>query len=201
VIYLIGGPARTGKSHLAERVRKHIDGQVLSGDAMVTALKKMLKPEWLPDLFEHNVRPLEQMHIASEKVDRLKRRDKTMWIFYSEYLRTALGDAPHDDVLIEGNLWPDFTHSLGFSHKAVFLVDTSPKQVERLIEIRDENGDNDWMKQYSNEELGEWAKFNALRSERYVSLCEKYDYPYFDIAGLGIEEASEEAFVKLLSHR
>lgn len=164
MICLIGGPARTGKSHLAERARKHIDGQVLSGDAVVAALKSVLKSEWSPDLFEHKAHPLEQIHTASEKVDRLRRRDKVAWQFYEEYLRTAIGDASHDDVLIEGNLWPDFISNLGLPHKAVFLIDTSPEQVGRLIEIRDSNGDNDWMKHFSDEELAEWAKFNALRS-------------------------------------
>ncbi|HET6747520.1 MAG TPA: hypothetical protein VFH06_05430 [Candidatus Saccharimonadales bacterium] len=199
MIYLIGGPARCGKSQLAERVRKHIDGHVIGGDAIVASLHAMLKPEWLPDLFEHSVKMIDHMHIPEEKIDRLRRRDKVAWSFYENYIKTAKEDAPDDDILIEGNLWPDFVHMLSFKHKAIFLIDTSPNQLARLIEIRDANGDNDWMKDFSDEKLKTWAEFNALRSQRYVELCQKYDYPYYDIAKLGIEDAADEAFHALLS--
>ena len=201
MIYLIGGAPRCGKSHLAERVRKYINGQVIAGDAVTAALQKVFTPEWSPDLFVHKVDPLSKMHLASEKIDRLRRRDETAWDFYQAELETAVKNATHDDNLIEGNLWPDFIRTLTLPHKAVFLVDTSPKQATRLIDIRDSDGDNDWMKHYSNEEMVEWAKLNVLRSERYIKLCQKHSYPYFDIAKFGIEDASDEAFHALLSKR
>ncbi len=201
MIYLIGGPARCGKSMLAERVRKHIDGQVLAGDAFVASLHKNLKPEWLPDLFEHKNDTIDHLRLPEEKIDRLRRRDKVSWEFYEAYLETAIGDAADENVLIEGNLWPDFIHLLKLPHKAVFLIDTSPNQVERLIQIRDANGDNDWMENFSDEEMVKWATFNAKRGERYVKLCEKYDYLYFDIASLGMEQAADDAFHALLQKR
>jgi 2-phosphoglycerate kinase len=199
MIYLIGGPARCGKSKLAEQIRKHTDGHVIAGDAVVASLHAMLKPEWLPDLFEHSVKMIDHMHIPEEKVDRLRRRDKVAWDFYETYIKTAQDDAPNDDILIEGNLWPDFVKTLSFEHKAVFLIDTSPEQAGRLMRIRDANGDNDWMKRFSDKELKTWAEFNAIRSQRYKKLCEQYGYSYFDIAKLGIEEAADEAFHALLS--
>src|SRR6266542_1258118 len=103
MIYLIGGPARCGKSQLAERVRKYVNGHVIAGDAIVASLHAMLKPEWLPDLFEHSVKMIDHMHIPAEKVDRLRRRDKAAWEFYKTYIQTAFEDAPQDHILIEGN--------------------------------------------------------------------------------------------------
>lgn len=194
MIYLIGGPARCGKSTLAARVRKEIDGQVIAGDAFVHALRDNLQPEWLPDLFDHNVNPVAAIHQPEAKVDRLRRRDVASWQFYQAYLATAIADAPTDDVLLEGDIWPDSLDTFTLEHRAVFLIDTSANQAERLIAIRDANGDNDWMRDFSDQKLVEWAEFNIVRSKRYIALCDQYGYRYFDIAESGIADAEQRAF-------
>jgi hypothetical protein len=194
MIYFIGGPARCGKSTLAARVRKEIDGQVIAGDAFVHALYDNLLPEWLPDLFDRKVDSVTAIHDPEAKVDRLRRRDAVMWQFYQAYIATATADAPGDDVLLEGNLWPDSLDTFAPVHRAAFLIDTSASQVERLIAIRDANGDNDWMREFSDQKLAEWAEFNIIRSRRYVALCDQYGYRYFDIAESGIADAEQRAF-------
>jgi hypothetical protein len=194
MIYLIGGPARCGKSTLAARIRKEIDGQVIAGDAFMHALYDNLQPEWLPDLFDHKVDPVTVIHDPEAKVDRLRRRDIVMWQFYQAYMATATADALGDDILLEGDVWPDSLGTFVLPHKAVFLIDTSPNQVDRLTAIRDANGDNDWMRGYSDRKLAEWAEFNIIRSKRYIALCEQYGYRYFDIAESGIADAEQRAF-------
>lgn len=194
MIYLIGGPARCGKSTLAARVRKEIDGQVIAGDAFVHALYDNLQPEWMPDLFDRKVDPIATIHELDAKVDRLRRRDAVTWRFYQAYMATAIADAPADDVLLEGNIWPDSLDTFTLEHRAVFLIDTSADQVERLIAIRDANGDNDWMRDFNDQKLAEWAEFNIVRSRRYVALCDQYGYHYFDIAESGVAGAEQRAF-------
>lgn len=199
MIYLIGGPARCGKSMLAERVRREIDGQVVAGDAFVHALRDNLSPEWMPDIFDQ----VDSVHDIKEpkaKVERLRRRDLAVWPFYKSYIATAIADAPHDNVLIEGNIWPDSLASLTSSYKAVFLVDTSSDQAERLISIRDSNGDNDWMRNFTDDKLVEWAKFNIVRSELYILLCKQNQSCYFDIAEHGIAHAQQLAFEYLMKN-
>lgn len=198
MIYLIGGPARCGKSTLAARVRKEIDGQVIAGDAFVHALQENLEPEWVPDIFDHVTASVATATSSEAKIDRLRRRDEAMWQFYQSYIQTAVGDAPADGILIEGNIWPDFLELFELKHTAAFLVDTSPLQYERLMNIRDSDSDNNWMQNFSDEKMHEWAKFNAKRSERYVALCQQYGYAAFDIAELGIQEAEHAAFGYLL---
>ena len=198
MIYLIGGPARCGKSTLAARVRKEIDGQILAGDAFVHALQETLKPEWLPDIYDHDVASVRRMPDNQSKVDRLRRRDEMMWQFYAAYIRAATCDTPQDDILLEGNIWPDFLESFTQPHKAVFLVDTSTDQVERLRTIREGNSDNNWMLGFTDERLVEWATFNVERSMRYVALCQEYGYPYFDIRELGVQGAQGAAASYLL---
>lgn len=194
MIYLIGGPARCGKSTLARRLRKEIDGQVIAGDAFVRALKKNLDPSWVPDIFDHDVAHV-GIERAKAEVDRLRRRDEAMWQFYQAYLETAHEDAPADDVLLEGNLWPDHMELFELPYRAAYLVDTSvEEQAARLAGIRDGLSDNNWMRNFTDEKLLEWSAFNALRSRRYRELCEANGARYFDIAEYGIEDAQRRAF-------
>lgn len=201
MIYLIGGPARCGKSTLAARFRNVTSGSVLSDDAFRESMRHTLKPTWLPDLYTHTIAAVDKASTLSRRVDRLRRRDEQLWQFYSSYIDSAIEISPHDDILIEGNIWPDFVSSLRHAHKAIFLVDLSPadQQFERLKKIRDSDDDNNWMKEraFSDRELKKWAKFNRLRSERYVQLCRDYGYSYFDISRRGIEYAQDRAYESL----
>ena len=106
MIYLIGGPARCGKSTLARKVRSEIDAQVLSGDALRQSLIEQLPPEWFPDLFEHTFDPFDKFETDEMRITRLRRRDEAMWGFYWRYVEAATKS--EDDVLIDGNLWLDY---------------------------------------------------------------------------------------------
>lgn len=200
MIYLIGGPARCGKSTLAKMIRKETDGNVLSGDAYVQSLQENLRPEWVPDIYDHVVAALKPSSSIQFKLNRLRRRDEEMWQFYEQYIKAASEDAPGDDILLEGNIWPDYLELFSLPHKAVFLVDTSPVhiQYERLIAIRGSNSENNWMTHYSNKRMKKWAEFNLARSELYVNLCKKQGYNYFDIKNGGIAKAQAGAFEYLL---
>lgn len=202
MIYLIGGPARCGKSVLAGRVRRKVNGEVISGDAFKKTLQQNLRVSWIPDIYDRIVAPVDKMSSVSRRVDRLRRRDERMWQFYEGYIDSALEASPREDILIEGNIWPDFASSLRHQYRAAFLVDLSPvdQQFERLKAIRDGDDDNNWMndREFSDGKLAKWAKFNRLRSERYVQLCRGYNSPYFDIARHGIQHAQDRAYDYLL---
>lgn len=200
MIYLIGGPARCGKSTVARQLRKNVDGQIIAGDAVVHALQAVLDPEWWPDIFDQEVAQVSHFSSDVAKIDRLRRRDEMMWQFYAAFCRTSIEDAARDDILIEGSLWPDFLEGFPYSHKAVFLIDTSEGQYERLLNVRDsKDSDNNWMRNYDDARMKQWARFNAVRSQRYAELCRQHGCPYFDIAVSGIQEAEEKALAYLLS--
>ena len=203
MIYLIGGPSRSGKSTLAKRVRKHIDGQVISADAFQASLHEVLKPEWEPDIFIDVINPIGDQGSDEAKVKRGRERDNAMWQFFAGYLKEAF-HISNDDILLDGMLWPDFIAALPLKHRAVFLVDTSPNQAERLIKIRDDGGsDNNWMDehQYSDEKIRKWVSFDIARSRLYIDLCKKYGYHYFDINDGGMRVAETRAFEYLLSKK
>ena len=198
MIYLIGGPARCGKSTLARKVRKELDAQVISGDALRHSLIEQLTPEWFPALFEHTIDPFNEFETDEMRITRLRRRDEAMWGFYWRYIEAA--ETEGDNSLLDGNLWPDFIHTLPQAHKAVFLVDTSRDQAERIIAIRDAGGPNDWMREnhYTDGQIRKWANFNTLRSRLVIDLCRRYDYPFFDIREHGMSGTQALAFDYLL---
>lgn len=203
MIYLIGGPARCGKSTLAERVRHEVDGDVISADSLRDSLQRNLRASWIPDIFNQTVAPAMKMSSVDRQIDRLRRRDESLWQFYASYIDVTLEATPHADVLIEGNLWPDFIESMRHAHQAVFMVDTSSveKQFEWLRNIRDNpDNDNNWMRHrgYSDRRLKQSAKLNLLRSRRYIQLCREHGYPYFDISQRGIGYGQDRAYVSLL---
>lgn len=203
MIYLIGGPSRSGKSTLSKRVRKYIDGQVISADAFQASLHEVLKPEWEPDIFIDVINPIRDQQSDEAKVKRGRERDNAMWQFFAGYLKEAT-HISDDDVLLDGMLWPDYIAAFPLQHRAVFLVDTSLGQAERLIKIRDGGGsDNNWMgeHQYSDSKIHRWVSFNIARSNLCIELCKKYHYPYFDIADGGMQVAENRAFEYLLSKR
>lgn len=203
MIYLIGGPSRSGKSTLARRVRKHIDGQVIDADAFQYSLHEVLKPEWEPNIFIDMINPISDELSDEAKVKRARERDGTMWNFFASYIQEA-ARVSHDDVLLDGMLWPDFISSLQHRHRAVFLVDTSPDQAGRLIAIRDNpQSEHNWMdeRRYSDERIHRWVSFNITRSQLYMDLCRKYNYHYFDIKDGGMQVAQDRAFEYLLSKK
>ena len=183
-----------GKSTLAKRFREEVHGGILSGDAFVKALQATLNTQSLPDVFDQDIAAVKDMTSIEAKIDRLRRRDETMWQLYQAYITTAMRDAPQDDLLLEGNIWPDYLELFPYEHRAVFLIDTSAQQFDRLKTIRDSVSDNNWMRAYDDEKLRQWAEFNAARSRRYVQLCEKTGYSCFDIAKLGVEGTENAAF-------
>lgn len=198
MFYFIGGPARCGKTTLAKRVRKEINGQVVSGDAMVASLQATLSAADFPDLFVHTIDPIQPSDAPLAKLVRLRRRDDVVWPFYYHYL-ISVHDHSNDDILLEGNLWPQYIEEISWNHKAVFLVDTSPDQAERLITLRDENGENDWMldDHYTDDHIRQWAEFNILRSQQVIDLCKRHDQVFFDIREHGLQGAEDKAFAYL----
>ena len=201
MIYLIGGPARSGKSTLGRRLRKELDAQVMSGDALTESLLSNLKQSWLPDIFVHAVNPIRELKDSHAQVERVRARDQATWPFLARYIQ-EVAEQERDNLLLEGDIWPDSVVSLAIPHKAAFLVDTSSviSQARRLKAIRDGAGSNNWMQHWSDKNLDDWAQFNLLRSQRYVQLCEETNGNYFDIADGGMQAAQDRAFDYLLKN-
>ena len=191
MFYFIGGPARCGKTTLAKMARKEIDGQVISADGMMTALQDNLQADWIPDLF-HRVREIvDSDDPASLKVKNVRKRDRIVWDFLVSYFKEA--EFSQDDVLVEGTIWADLLADFHHDHKAVFLVDTSEKHFDRLIEIKNSDTHSNWMKDIDDEKIARYAQFNVERSKEHIRQCKEFGYPYFDIKEHGIGKVQQLA--------
>lgn len=156
-------------------------------------MKSFVKDEWHEELFGKKRGERSKTNTHDQRIDLLRVRDKTMWKLYHEYLKNAAKKSD-DDVLIEGNMWPDFIVELQLPHRAVFMVDTGKEHFKRLVAIRDGNGPkNNWMSHYTNEQLEPWAEFNIARSQRTIKLCKKFNYKYFDFKVFGSYKAQHQA--------
>lgn len=199
-IMIIGGPARVGKSTLARSIRPEISGQMIAGDAFSHGVRESVTVEQFPDLFINEVDKPSLTDPHDQHVARLRRRDRVMWSFFKNYIHAAAGES-EDDVLIDGNFWPDYLTELEVGHKAAFLVDTSPDRADMLRRIRDDDAtENNWMRErnYTDEKIDLWAEMDKTRSATIIELCETHDYPYFDLAVHGICRAQELAREHLL---
>ncbi len=199
-ILLVGGPARVGKSTLVKNMRFEVNGQIVAGDAFSHGVRESVTVEQFPDLFVKEVDKPELTDPHDQHVDRLRRRDQAMWPFYKNYIQ-AVAHESDDDLLMDGNFWPDYLAELEIGHRAVFLVDTSPDRASTLKRIRDdETATNNWMRErsYTDEKIELWAQMDKVRSRKIIKLCELYDYTYFDLAIHGMSRAQELAKEYLL---
>lgn len=87
------------------------------------------------------------------QLERLLERDIAVWPFYEKYIEALQCDVPFEDILIDGNLWPELVKNIPNEHRAVFMVNlaSSEVQAEGLIAIRDSDADNNWMQKWSDE--------------------------------------------------
>lgn len=199
-IMIIGGPARVGKSTLARSIRPEMSGQMIAGDAFAHSVRESVTVEQFPDLFINEVDKPQLTDPHDQHVARLRRRDKIMWSFFKNYIHAVVGES-EDDLLIDGNFWPDYLTELEVDHKAAFLVDTSHDRADMLKRMRDDDATaNNWMREraYTDERIDLWAEMDKTRSLTMIELCEAHDYPYFNLAVHGIHRAQELAREHLL---
>lgn len=206
--YFIGGSSRCGKSTLARAVRRTADAQAVSGDAFRDALRKSTEPGTIPILHQPRAEKTadEQEFIdyhtlrTDEEIVKKREQASLVWSFLANYLVTINRES-HDNVVVESiDVWPDLIAINGLRHRAVFMVDTSMQQWERIAATRGKDN-GDWMhaNNYSDARIEAWSAFNVRRSEMIKGLCQEHDYPYVDLAEVGFEEGQQLALKELLT--
>jgi len=185
----IGGPARCGKSTLLQKASRQYDGELISLDNLRSSYLAIVSDEMRLQL-----KPNASIkdNTVDEWIDILRKRDRLLWDGAKGYLEAAA--ANHDDVMMEGCVWPDYADELTGEFRAVYVVDTSAEHVDRIIAAaRNEATHNNWMKDRDEAWLRQWAEYNIERSKLYVELAKKYNQPVFDVGELGFEEAQARA--------
>lgn len=196
-VYLIGGPARCGKTTLTRRLQAQMSARVVELDLWKPAIIN-----WTRAVGEHPIlaAPSVSDHSPQEWVTQLRNRDLFVW----EGLAQMLANSPNDGTIVEGPIWPDHVAATNFEReiKAVFLADLSPAfdQAKRLIKIaRSAHTNNNWQGTWSDEKITAWAGYNRYRSSMYEEMAFVYGYPFFDVGATGLQDAQDAAFEFLTS--
>lgn len=198
----IGGAARCGKSTLAREVRTSTDMQSLSGDAFRTTLRKTADRGIFPVLHTPRAEkiPDEESFVnhhstnAHLEIEAKHAQAKFVWPFIENYVH-AIEHESSDSVLVESiDVWPDLIALSGLEHRAAFLVNTSPKQAERIIASRGSDP-YDWMheNEYSDARIRAWSDFNAQRSMLIRKLAEEAGYLCIDLAEVSFADGQAVA--------
>lgn len=198
MIYLIGGPARCGKSTLARQVAAQKNIQLLSTDYLRPAMETVATGR---DLKILQLRPRESDYSPENWLALLRKRDAIVWRGIKSTIENI---NKHDkDLIIEGNIWPDYAIEItsNFDTRVVFIVDTDVTiHTTRLLNLAslDTTGNN-WMKSWDEGRLKKWALYNVARSHMITTLAKEYGFQVFDIADNGISVAQAKATKYLLT--
>lgn len=182
---LIGGPARVGKTTVARRWAASRATELVHLDHLLHAVAAVATGNALAAL---RTAPSITTHTPTQWLSELRRRDAVLWTAAKAYTT-----ATHDDLLLEGGLWPDWVHTLERDHTAIFIIDTADDMADRLVDITRTDPHN-WMAQrgWPENKVRKWAAYNLFRSLTIADMATRHGYPVFDIAA-GIDNAQAAA--------
>jgi len=193
MIYLIGGPSRSGKTILASMVATKTEGRILPMDFIEAAVT-----EFYPKEEEKAMRPfshmrsetkrdnaaLVQKYSAEQIVGAYVDQGKSTWKSISAMVN--YGISLGDNIIIEGyQITPSFLNELlneenSMFVRAVFLL----KEDEgSIVEGWNEaDPDNDWLLKDSDEETRKkYAHLTALHGKLTREDAEKFGFDYFNM--------------------
>jgi hypothetical protein len=184
-VYLVGGPARVGKSALAQRLLLSDGIPWLPTDVLRTVLRRVL-----PELDE-----LDQGNVSAAAVGEL------MYPHIEQAVEVCGEEA--EQFLVEG---PDIVPSMvprlsaalaGISIRSCFLGSVG-FSADDLASYR---GPKPQHEGAPRAELDADAAWIREESDRYRRDCARLGLPYVDVGGLGFEAAMVEARRELLGRR
>jgi len=194
-VYFIGGPARVGKTIVAERImrRKHL--VIVSTDVIRAAVRKVLIGESRVSIEEINFkgkatfrRPgdLKVHKVTFEKSS--DKDDELAWAGTLGLIETY--DRKNNvDVLIEGiAVTPERVSRIKLKNlaiRAVFIGYGDESHADSVIAYSKKEGDwvQTWLKEHDGDDTNvkDWLRKGVVKSKRVEKLAKKFGYGYFDI--------------------
>ncbi len=205
MLYLIGGSARCGKSTLARTLRKHTRAQSVSGDALRVMLKKTQPNSEIGRIHTNDLgydTKTEQGYIkyygqhTDHAVEKMLLQAEIMSNPLHHYSHAVQLESP-DDLIIESvDIHPSTIQRISDNCKAVFLIDTSDDQHQRIKDFPDQYS---WMNNRLNDaQIKAWAVYNKARSIHIKELCKQQKIQCFDLKESGYHTVQQLALQYLL---
>ncbi len=170
--YLIGGPPRIGKSHLALRVVRKRPMYCVSADSVRDMLQRALNPADVPALFE--LRNISRQEPALAKIlDRHPTKaialqndeSEVVWPLLNELIKSHLADG--QDILVEGvEILPKNLIQENYAYSAVFLGNSSGRHAKEIA-LQAHKNPHDWLRRYSDGTIEDFAEL-IRRFSRYI---------------------------------
>lgn len=170
MIYLIGGPAKVGKSKLAERLLQEQKIPYLPTDVFIEALKENKHSEF-----------------------KAEERAAKFFPYFSALVKVLPGY--RDDFCVEGNgFMPEHVKALENKVDSEFRVLFVGMSEANLDQILKYSGPQTWlMTDLTEKQREDYPKWLVKNSQEVERQCKKYGYQYFDLAG-DYEAKFEQAY-------
>lgn len=164
MLYVVGGPARSGKSTLARRFSEELKIPYFCVDQVLIGLEK-----GAPGLgITHEQRTLD--------------RAGKMWMILKPMLVNIYKSEP--EYFMDGDvLLPEYMAELGQEIefiKVCYLGYAHSDPQQKLKSIREYTGPNNWMKNLSDDEILDHVNYGIELSEYLEKEAQKYNFKYFD---------------------
>jgi 2-phosphoglycerate kinase len=196
VIYLVGGPPRTGKTKLAEHVIREHPMHAISTDAIRYMLRRTVpKHELSGDLFlssEKHIRTGSLQHILKDQND----ESEALWPYLVEIMNSYQAD--NYDLLLEGvAVIPWLLNKLEFPYRAIIIGNSDETHDAKVIELASSN-DHDWLHHHDPGEAAIFTKFFAHMSDWLKQEADRYGIDYHVMHDESFEDDLLQATHRLL---
>lgn len=192
MIYLIGGPSRSGKSTLASMVAAKTGAQLLPMDYIESAItewypkdkdkEKVMRPfSYMRNATDRDNAKLVQQYSAEQIVEAYTNQGESTWESINAMIN--YGIAVGDNVIIEGyQITPDFLHKILNQENAAFIKAVFLLKEDEGVILKgwEENvPDNDWLlKNSSKETLSQYAHVTAMHGKVIKQAAEQFGFNY-----------------------
>lgn len=201
-IYFIGGPARCGKSTVAQKFITKNPILSASTDAIRSAAKSMTTPRLNPELFKQGRGKFDsennRMLMATDFDEALNfelMESIETWKATIAFLEYYIRDGR--DALIEGvAVVPELVSKLDYKHRAVFVVNLADQTDTILSHAR--SNSHDWLSKYDDSTIKAFCKYNQKYNKFFAEQAKKYNYPVVDMQANNFVTSVNEAVDILL---
>lgn len=194
-LYIIGGPARVGKTTIANVMMRRRPVILISTDTIRAGIKNLLIGELkgYPKKigFKSTVAFLEQGSLKLRKKTFARSalsEDDLAWIGMQGIIQ-AYDRPDKSDLLIEGiAITPERIHALklkSFIVKAAFIGYSDPSHVASILDYSQKK--KDWVYKWIQErggktsDVNDWVKNGIVASAKMERSAKKFGYNYFDV--------------------
>jgi len=204
MIYLIGGPSRSGKTIVTKELKKHINAQIIPMDYIEAALMEFYLIEKFDELCpfsalrrntKRNNNKLVEKYSATKIINSYERQGKTTWPSIKAIINYGL--LQKENLIIDGyQITANFVQHLNKSIQndnivSVFLYKKNTKAIHESFKTH--TSAEDWLMNDNTKPgtLIKYAELTSMYGERIEKECKEYNLKAFCMDGSFHDQVKE----------